>query len=203
MSSVVPDPALSDWVPLWNLGGQVRNTVSAAPPANPQDGDLWTLPDVSGANNGLRWRFQYNANSTSAYKWEFIGGQPYHVVLAGYNAIAGDGAWHNNGFGLLAPRAGDYRVRYSASVYFTTAVAGAVYINMALGTGSTVSAADVSLQSTVIATYFAGTIFTEAQEMAVAGVAAGQGIYEITLVSSGMTVQLGNRSLNITPLRVS
>lgn len=50
---------------------------SVGPPSNPRDTDIWVATNVDG--NGTRWQFQYNASSSSANKWEFIGGPP--IVL--------------------------------------------------------------------------------------------------------------------------
>ena len=39
-----------------------------------KDGDeIYVLADSA---NGVRWRFRFNAASTSAYRWEFVGGPP-------------------------------------------------------------------------------------------------------------------------------
>ena len=44
-------------------------------PASPVDGLEYTLVD-SVSTPTYTWRFRYNAGSSSAYKWEFIGGAP-------------------------------------------------------------------------------------------------------------------------------
>lgn len=51
------------------------SALSSGPPSNPTDGDIWIASGVDTA--GTRWQFQYNAGSTSTYKWEFIGGPPF------------------------------------------------------------------------------------------------------------------------------
>jgi hypothetical protein len=113
-------------------GGVPKVTISAiggGPPASPGDGDIWIATGVDAA--GARWKFQYNAGSASAYKWEFIGGSdvlaeiptdetlttstgaavdlatvgPRHVLArAGdYDFIGGAGFWHSaaNAYGQL------------------------------------------------------------------------------------------------------
>ena len=42
-------------------------------PASPIDGQEYTLVD-SLTNPSYQWRFRWNAGSSSAYKWEFVGG---------------------------------------------------------------------------------------------------------------------------------
>jgi hypothetical protein len=76
-------------------------------PTNPSDGQEAVLVD-SVSNPTWQWRFRYNAGSSSAYKWEFIGGDDYWstAYLGGYTAIS-------NGFQAVAPifitpRAGDW-----------------------------------------------------------------------------------------------
>src|SRR5215831_7217940 len=44
-------------------------------PSSPYDGQEAVLVDLA-TNPGYQWRFRYNAQSTSAYKWEFVGGSP-------------------------------------------------------------------------------------------------------------------------------
>ena len=77
---------------------------------------------------GVRWHLAYNANSTSTYKWEFLGGTPKRVEVLTAQAIASEGTWSNlttDGPLYAAPRAGDYNVRYSANVEFTANVTNA------------------------------------------------------------------------------
>ena len=50
---------------------RVIPTVSATIPSNPINGQLWLYRNASPA---YTWMFRYNASSSSAYKWEFIGG---------------------------------------------------------------------------------------------------------------------------------
>src|SRR5262245_3075004 len=56
-----------------------RIAVGSTPPASPIDGDQWILPSPNGQS--CVWRFRYNAGSASAYKWEFIGGNPVELPL--------------------------------------------------------------------------------------------------------------------------
>lgn len=65
-------------------------------PASPVDGQEYTLVD-STSNPSYIWRFRYNNGSSSAYKWEFVGGS----YLEGTTT-------------LTIPRAGDYYVEIGA-----------------------------------------------------------------------------------------
>lgn len=56
--------------------------LSLGPPPNPADGDIWIATHIDdGSSPGTRWQFQYNASSTSAYQWEFIGGPPFYQAI--------------------------------------------------------------------------------------------------------------------------
>jgi hypothetical protein len=80
-------------------------------PASPVNGQLYVLVD-SLTNPSYQWHFRYNAQSTSAYKWEFIGGAPAYARVdtseatssASYVALATAGP------SVTVPRAGDYMV---------------------------------------------------------------------------------------------
>jgi len=93
-------------------------TYATTLPGSPVDGQEAVLVDSVTAPTFF-WRFRFNAGSTSAYKWEFIGG-PQKTVYAGI------GAWTlvpvANAWGVLpsapmafvAPRSGDYSVQHGA-----------------------------------------------------------------------------------------
>ena len=89
-------------------------SLSLGPPPNPADGDIWIARDVDA--NGTRWQFQYNAGSSSAYKWEFIGGSDLVAYTASLNSTP-SGAWTYDAShpALTLARAGDYVVRFGAA----------------------------------------------------------------------------------------
>ena len=100
-------------------------------PLGTADGMEAVLVD-SLTNPSYQWRFRYNAGSTSAYKWECIGGDDvWKVAQAGaYSALA-------TGFNPYAPifntpRAGDWDV--SAGAQFTSNPTANALLQMAVGT---------------------------------------------------------------------
>lgn len=127
---VVITPALKDVVTLTSAGhidiGTNRQpkftngAISSGPPTSPTTGDIWIANSV-GVNNE-RWSFQYNASSSSTYKWEFIGGSP---VRANEDNSVNTGATSFSGVGLgslptfTVPRSGRYEVAYGGSTYNT------------------------------------------------------------------------------------
>jgi hypothetical protein len=100
-------------------------------PANPIDGQEAVLVD-SLTNPSYQWRFRYNSNSTSAYKWEFIGGSQAAIgytagdpVASGWNAVSNPPA-----FGF--PRNGEYLFSNSALFTLSSGSGGLVGLSIAL-----------------------------------------------------------------------
>jgi hypothetical protein len=86
-------------------------------PASPANGQETIFVD-STTNPSYQWRFRYNATSTSAYKWEFIGGSPVSssvdalesTTSTTYVAIATPGP------SITLPRPGDYLISLGVDV---------------------------------------------------------------------------------------
>jgi hypothetical protein len=89
-----------------------RLDIDSGPPSSPQDGDIWIAEDVGGENSGVAWQFIYNSDSSSAYKWEFIGGAPLiSEVAASETTVSTTYAGLTTaGPSVAVPRAGDYDV---------------------------------------------------------------------------------------------
>lgn len=168
-------------------------------PASPVDGQEFTLVD-SITNPLYQWRFRYNAGSSSTYKWEFIGGISLRTNVTGFGTLTADGTYKNYSFGLAAPRAGDYRVLYTAVLQNIAAPSGSVYCQIALGAGSVVPVAQTGGQYYAAPNTQAGALVMNTM---VTGVTAGQTVAEILNAAAGVTVQIGLRELHITPARVA
>jgi hypothetical protein len=97
--------------------------ISAGPPTSPHDGDIWIA--LAAGASGENWQFRYNAGSSSAYKWEFIGGPKLQQEQSTALAIAGSSVWRQDtGLGILTfPREGDYFL--GAEGYATASTTGA------------------------------------------------------------------------------
>jgi microcystin-dependent protein len=82
-------------------------------PASPVDGQQFILVD-SITNPTYSWTFRYNAASSSAYKWEFIGGSPLAVGNAPPPATFTTSSTTyvdvNGAPTVTLPRAGDYEI---------------------------------------------------------------------------------------------
>jgi len=173
---------------------------SATPPGSPVDGQIWYLPAAA----GVTWAFRYNAGSASAYKWEFIGGLP----MMAYNNTAGSvgsaNTWTDIGGvpQITTPRAGDYKIDIQARLangatagqagFVTAVVSGGSPGNFQVG--ASVMAAS---QTTDVAGFLSG-----AQLADFAGIPAST-IIRMMYYSSSTALQFANRTLNVTPIRVS
>jgi|SRR5215831_3310189 len=74
-------------------------------PASPYDGQEAVLVDSTSAPN-YQWRFRYNAGSSNAQKWEFVGGAPWLGLTT--TAVGLPGSWANVGPAFTPPRTGLY-----------------------------------------------------------------------------------------------
>src|SRR4029077_1979087 len=94
--AVAHDPATTRWVPVGpSIIVPPGTAYGTTLPASPTDGQEAVLVD-SVTNPTYQWRFRYNAGSSSAYKWEFVGGP--QIISFGTAA----------NLGIVVPRAGDY-----------------------------------------------------------------------------------------------
>jgi hypothetical protein len=88
-------------------------------PGSPVGGQEAILVDPT-----YQWRFRYNAGSSSAYKWEFVGGTPVIVGIPAAETTTSVGVWVDLatvGPAFTVPRAGDYEVQISCAMTDTTA----------------------------------------------------------------------------------
>lgn len=75
-------------------------------PASPVDGQQYILVD-SVTSPTYQWLFRYNAGSTSANKWEFVGGSPFKAIGPTNTSLTSPNTWYQI-FSFAVPRAGDY-----------------------------------------------------------------------------------------------
>lgn len=120
---------------------------TTGPPSSPSDGDIWVGTNVD--TNGTRWMFQYNAGSSSAYKWEFVGGAPYIIETLTGNGFA-TGAYNNIGWGYKPTRAGDYICAVTLGIANSTT---AQSFGIGVGVGSTTSVNNLLGNMTISASW--------------------------------------------------
>jgi hypothetical protein len=114
----------------------------SAPPPSPIPYGT-TLPTVtydgmeailvdSVTNPSYQWRFRYNAQSTSAYKWEFVGGTPVQVVDNTTQSPPSASTWSIWGApSFNVPRAGEYLVTLTQQLYSTSQIQ--LYYGISIG----------------------------------------------------------------------
>jgi hypothetical protein len=164
-------------------------------PASPADGQLAILVD-STTNPSYQWKFRYNAGSSSAYKWEFIGGPPLrnNILIAGSIAVAN--TWTDVGGPSICPRAGDYLVTFQSQVQ-ATAFTSAYNIDLRAIAGVQLG----GLLTFIATAAFAGTYFTSTTYFL--GVAASDAVKTQGRIASAQSTTFGNPFIYITPLRVA
>lgn len=166
-------------------------------PASAVDGQ--EIEYVADAANGVRWRFRYNASSSSSHKWECIGGP---VPLSGEilaeetttSAVYTDLA--TVGPNITLPFAGDYDFEWGFRGYPSSANQDALCA-LYVGTAQTDSyASDVYSLSAA-----SGFIPSDFRRTRLPGVAAGalaKLVYRVT----GGTGFFQKRNLHVWPVRV-
>jgi hypothetical protein len=82
-------------------------------PASPGDGQEAILVD-SVTSPSYQWRFRYNAGNTTAYKWEYIGGEPYAFANLASGAMTG--GWTTYNPQTTFPRSGIYQIAGAAVI---------------------------------------------------------------------------------------
>lgn len=163
-------------------------------PATPIDGEEAILVD-SLTNPTYQWRFRYNAGSSSAYKWEFIGGSPKWAGLYGgaassvaISAVGGHVALDPM---ITAPRAGDYWVtgRVSVARYAGTDTNN-IFISIA---GNTQAIIRVHMN-------YAQDAFVQGK---MTGVALGGNLYMTAYCETTAGINTYDGAISAIPMRVS
>jgi hypothetical protein len=189
-------------VPVWSAIAAADLPPQAVPgygptlPASPADGDEYILVDNVNNPALYTWRFRYHAGSSSAYKWEFVGGRPV-VVTQGTSQALALSTWQNlSPSTFTVPRAGEYRFEATGYASSGSAVV-TVQLVVYLGTPSTQlgSASAVTLP----ASGWAGTLATAPwwAALTAGGVLAAAGFAN----AAGASIVFN--SYTVLPLRVS
>ncbi len=166
-------------------------------PVNPVDGQEAILVD-SLTNPTYQWRFRYNANSTSPYKWEFVGGPSVlaRVDVSENTASNTPVDLATPGPTFTAPRDGEYLIHYSAQGTNSTVNSNvlALFIN-----GS--NPADTGQSQLAIFVPVAGTYFVSGQLTKFA--ITGTRVIQLKYQANAGTATFLRRVLQVTPVRVS
>src|SRR6516165_2193776 len=194
-----PSPASTYWVP-------VGPSIIPAPalgygttlPGSPVDGQEYVLVD-STTNPSYQWRFRYNASSTSAYKWEFVGGAPIVAGPSGSITTSSTTAVvFTGGPDVVVPRPGDYDLVFGANAQNSSGFSGVYQLFLY----SFVSGVNVApnLIFTAVAQYNGGELVGG---KSLTGVTAGAHVTLPVAVQVAEPSTFTNGWFRLTPRRVS
>lgn len=178
-------------------------TFVSALPGSPVDGQEIYYQSAAMAALGILWRFRYNAASASAYKWEFVGGEAWHVERMGdESASMGGGAvgtFNANDPQLTVPLLGEYRVLHGANC----APNVTAHVAMGVSVGATNPAPNVSMAFQTITTATWGNL-SQGRKVTITSLAGSSALIRQAYYQSAATqnVTFGNRYLDVIPVRV-
>jgi len=195
--------------------GQVLTTVSGAPawatpatvsygttlPASPVDGQEAILVD-STTNPTYQWRFRYNAGSTSAYKWELVGGSPARHEIATYESSNSTNYVDLTTVGptLTLARAGEYEIVFGMQCDVGNTAGNGGHVTVKLGAAAAQDSDAIMLSYDSAAT---GQRASSSSRTIVRTAAAGDTFKLQYRAIQFITNGYYNRFLFIRPIRVS
>jgi hypothetical protein len=178
------------------------STLITSLPSTPTDGQI--INYVADSTNGIVWTFRYRSASSSAYKWEFIGGSSLYNQVGTNNYNGTKETYTSTSYGDLAtvgpsvvvPFAGDYKCDYSVIAEHT-------------GTSSNIRVW-VTGDSSLTWNFQDSQAFngnqlnsTHGASITRVGVSAGATIkLQYAVSNAGVTSSFWNRRLYVTPVRI-
>lgn len=170
-------------------------------PSTPVDGQEVYYQNATMATDGLVWHLRYRAASASIYKWEYLGGGPYGVEIAGSCSTSsgtyGDPTSGVVGPTLTIPLSGDYMVEQSARC--SPAAVAAAYGAMSYSIGPTAASDnDVAWVQTPAAAAMVATV-TRRRRKTLVGAATIVTQYR----TGGAATTWADRRLSVMPVRVA
>jgi PKD repeat protein len=173
-------------------------------PGSPVDGQEAILVDSTSAPT-YRWRFRYNAGSSSTFKWEFIGGGAISNYLGTQQAVGSASTWVDLGTGqpiVTVPRAGDYRAEWRFRMLNADPAAQQAFVTVvpAGGTPGTIQAGSTAIAPSQVTDY--SDFASPTRDASLAAIAAGITI-RLMYYATSTNVSFSNRLLAVTPIRVA
>ncbi|MEM3008358.1 MAG: hypothetical protein QXU32_01460 [Nitrososphaerales archaeon] len=198
------------------LDNYVMNILRSIPsygtslPTNPVDGDMHIYVD-STTNPTYQWMFRYNANSSSSYKWEFIGGTPARSVVETFQTTTATSYSDLTTVGpdFTIPRAGDYLITINSVIRGhgdngSTNVGFASYdVGSTAASDTWAAEAMLTWVSGVVAPGFGGSVIMTYRHNGVAANTLIRAKYRRSPPNStGSSVHFGKRCLHVQPIRI-
>jgi hypothetical protein len=184
-----------------SVWGTAIPTVSALPGA-PVDGQ--EIYYVADATNGVVWHLKYRAASSSAYKWEYLGGGPMVNTRDVEEGTGTTGAYQHlgPGPGVTPPLSGDYTVSWGGAAYINTSgllgiMTIGIQVNGVNPANGNLGQARIATARNNTASEWTPLVRTER----VNGVSANSTIWCIYYINNP-TCYFANRWLTVEPIRV-
>lgn len=179
-------------------GANLKPGYGTSLPGSPVNGQEYTLVD-SLTNPSYQWRFRYNAGSSSAYKWEFVGGAEWYGETTGTDTTtSGTAANLINDLTFTLPRAGDWLIEVDAVASNTVADGQCFY-----SAGDAAVAASTVINGAFGQSPSAGRWSTVHSKGRANGLASGMVVRGKAWGSGGGTLSYQFRRLSVRPVRVS
>lgn len=180
---------------------------TSLPTAGLTDGQEVYFQNAAMAALGIVWHFRYRASSTSAYKWEFVGGPAWTATLGGPGGTApGIESTTSTAFADLTtvgpaialPMAGDYIVDFGVTCRATVVGVGAYSAPVA--TGHAANQVEASYSEAAVT-----NTFSDARRQGIILTGVSGTVKLQYKVSSSPTGSAGffSRDLSIRPIRVT
>lgn len=168
-------------------------------PSSPLDGQEFVLVDSITAPS-YQWRLRYNASSSSAYKWEFVGGSPWIVRTDMTETTTSTTAVDLATVGpqLTLPRDGDYLIQYQAQM--TNSIVSSNLLWIALN--GTTAGVDGNMGVIALSIPLANNYFVGGQQGRFNAVTGARTVKMQYSVGGGTGTFL-RRTLMVTPIRVA
>jgi hypothetical protein len=183
-------------VPLAQLPPFGGPTYGTTLPASPVDGQEHILVN-STSNPSYQWRFRYNQNSSSPYKWEFIGGAPAWTSESLPASTTSTSYINAGSISLTGPRAGEYYIAITARI--SNSGGGGTYLSHRVD-------ASVGGDSTAVHAVYPVTLtpweLTTSRITRHNAITAGA-VIALSFRATAGTAWVYDRSLSLTPIRVS
>lgn len=171
-------------------------------PSAPIDGQ--EIRYVADATNGIIWNLRYRAASSSAYKWEFIGGSPLHNSNGSYPGAINSASYVDvpSAANVTVPLDGDYMVDFNGKADCTSSQYGSLN-NVAVMT-ATVSPSDTKAAGVATYTTSGGYVRGSFSRLVnLDGVSAGETIKMQARAAVGsVSIVYHYTGMSVTPIRV-
>lgn len=188
-----------------------QGSIVSSLPSNPQDGQIVfyqasgtvggpSSAEYSMADKGIVWQLRYRENSSSTYKWEFVGGQEIYTFVNADVTGGTDAVWREwTDQRIVFPLAGDYEISYGA--YLSSRYDGATMtISYALSNDSgTLYSSNSDRQISTVKLNVGNGMLKRQQEVTAAGVVFRQWNWGNGTDASWTTRR---RWINVKPIRV-